>query len=59
MKFENVKDIQRNNLPRKNGVYFFKLNKNVNLHGFENLKNNRIIYIGRAAGYKKTILVDL
>ena len=55
MKFENVKDIKRNNLPRKNGVYFFKVNRNVNLHGFENLKNNRIIYIGRAAGYKKTI----
>ena len=55
MLFKKISEIDREKLPRKNGVYFFKVSKNVNLHGFENLKNNRIIYIGRAAGYKKTI----
>lgn len=55
MLFKKVFEIDRDKLPRENGVYFFKLNRDVNLHGFENLKNNRIIYIGRAAGVKKTI----
>ena len=55
MLFKKVSEIDREQLPRKNGVYFFKVSKNVNLHGFENLNNNRIIYIGRAAGNKKTI----
>ncbi|MDC0521611.1 hypothetical protein OAN93_02460 [Candidatus Marinimicrobia bacterium] len=55
MKFENICDINRGKLPRENGIYFFKLKKNINLNGFENLNNDRIIYVGRAAGKSNTI----
>ena len=48
MGFKKVSEINRGDLPRKNGVYFFRIVKGVDFYKFKNLENQRIVYIGRA-----------
>ena len=48
MLFKKVSEIDREQLPRTNGVYLFRLNDNASLNGFENTNYCRIVYVGRA-----------
>ncbi len=48
MLFKKVSEIDREKLPRENGVYLFRLNEKAALDGFENPDYFRIVYIGRA-----------
>ena len=57
MKFTSLKDVIRNELPRKSGIYIFRLNDGIDFLGFENNNNNRILYVGRAKNDKHNIFV--
>ena len=48
MLFKKVSEIDREQLPRTNGVYLFRLNDSASLYGFENTNYCRIVYVGRA-----------
>ena len=56
MKFEftPVKDIIEDSLYFKDvkyGLYCWKLSEETNFNGFENIENNRVIYVGKAEKY--------
>ena len=56
MKFEftPVKDIIEDSLYFKDvkyGLYCWKLSEETNFNGFENIENNRVIYVGKAQKY--------
>ena len=60
MKFEftPVKDIIEDSLYFKDvkyGLYCWKLSEETNFNGFENIENNRVIYVGKA---KNILLID-
>ncbi len=46
LNFKKVKHIKK--VTEEAGIYFFRLNKGSTFNSFENIENDRMIYIGKS-----------